>query len=214
MGSLILEQADASGLLYRRNRYYDPASGRFTQHDPIGLAGGLNLYAFGGGDPVNLRDPMGTSAAIDRANQQEEQRSWIWRRCQGEQLCQNLVEHYESGKGGIYRLSQQQFSQVASVASGDERAKVLALSRTVFLGEDAWRKTVSFYGTELENALGTATLFYDMKGNATGFFDVYNFDKRPFFGADSRPTIRGELKTRGVRFMSAAGSVGFEIRFP
>ncbi|MBL8998758.1 MAG: RHS repeat-associated core domain-containing protein [Gemmatimonadetes bacterium] len=59
MGSLILEQADASGLLYRRNRYYDPASGRFTQMDPIGLAGGLNLYGFAGGDPVNFSDPFG-----------------------------------------------------------------------------------------------------------------------------------------------------------
>nr|WP_238343239.1 RHS repeat-associated core domain-containing protein [Pantoea eucalypti] len=27
-------------------RYYDPDSGRFTQQDPIGLAGGLNLYQY------------------------------------------------------------------------------------------------------------------------------------------------------------------------
>ncbi|MGH7719326.1 MAG: hypothetical protein ACREON_10840 [Gemmatimonadaceae bacterium] len=38
-GSLILDQRDGSGQYYRRNRYYDPASGRFTQEDPIGLAG-------------------------------------------------------------------------------------------------------------------------------------------------------------------------------
>jgi len=35
-GGLVTEQADASGLLYRRNRYYDPRTGRFTQPDPIG----------------------------------------------------------------------------------------------------------------------------------------------------------------------------------
>jgi len=58
-GSLITEHADASGLLYRRNRYYDPATGRFTQPDPIGLAGGLNLYGFANGDPVNFSDPFG-----------------------------------------------------------------------------------------------------------------------------------------------------------
>jgi RHS repeat-associated protein len=53
------DKADASGQLFRRNRYYDPASGRFTQEDPIGLAGGLNAYGFAGGDPVNFSDPFG-----------------------------------------------------------------------------------------------------------------------------------------------------------
>jgi uncharacterized protein RhaS with RHS repeats len=31
----------------------------FTQIDPIGLAGGLNLYGYAGGDPVNFSDPFG-----------------------------------------------------------------------------------------------------------------------------------------------------------
>jgi RHS repeat-associated protein len=59
VGSLINGQFGASGLEYRRNRYYDPQQGRFTQEDPIGLAGGLNLYGFAGGDPVNFSDPFG-----------------------------------------------------------------------------------------------------------------------------------------------------------
>lgn len=58
-GSLIQDQRDGSGLMYRRNRYYDPVTGRFTQEDPIGLAGGLNLYGFAAGDPVNYTDPFG-----------------------------------------------------------------------------------------------------------------------------------------------------------
>jgi len=33
-----------------------------TQEDPIGLAGGLNLYGFAGGDPINFWDPFGLSA--------------------------------------------------------------------------------------------------------------------------------------------------------
>src|SRR4029077_10378411 len=58
-GGLADGMRDASGFEYRRNRYYDPASGRFTQEDPMGLAGGLNLYGFAGGDPVNYADPFG-----------------------------------------------------------------------------------------------------------------------------------------------------------
>lgn len=33
--------------------------GTHTQQDPIGLAGGLNLYGFAGGDPINFWDPFG-----------------------------------------------------------------------------------------------------------------------------------------------------------
>jgi RHS repeat-associated protein len=59
MGSLIFESRDASGLYYRRNRYYDSEKGRFTQEDPIGLAGGVNLYGFAYGDPTIFADPFG-----------------------------------------------------------------------------------------------------------------------------------------------------------
>jgi RHS repeat-associated protein len=58
-GSLIRQKADSRDQLYMRNRYYDPIQGRFTQEDPIGLAGGMNLYGYADGDPVNYSDPFG-----------------------------------------------------------------------------------------------------------------------------------------------------------
>jgi RHS repeat-associated protein len=58
-GSIIATKRDGSGLHYMRNRVYDPGTGRFTQEDPIGLAGGLNTYGFAGGDPQNSSDPFG-----------------------------------------------------------------------------------------------------------------------------------------------------------
>jgi RHS repeat-associated protein len=58
-GSLVQDKKDGTGLMYMRNRYYDPQTGQFTQEDPIGLAGGLNLYGFAGGDPINFSDPFG-----------------------------------------------------------------------------------------------------------------------------------------------------------
>jgi RHS repeat-associated protein len=62
LGSIVTGQKDASGLFYRRNRYYDPQANQFTQEDPIGIAGGLNTYGFAGGDPVSYSDPYGLSA--------------------------------------------------------------------------------------------------------------------------------------------------------
>jgi RHS repeat-associated protein len=53
---------DAStGLYYFRSRYYDPQVGRFISEDPVGVSGGINLYAYAGNDPINGSDPMGTS---------------------------------------------------------------------------------------------------------------------------------------------------------
>lgn len=40
-------------------RDYDPATGRYVQSDPIGLAGGVNTYGYGGNDPINWSDPRG-----------------------------------------------------------------------------------------------------------------------------------------------------------
>ncbi|MFL5493646.1 MAG: RHS repeat-associated core domain-containing protein [Gemmatimonadales bacterium] len=47
------------GVSFFRNRVYDQATGRWTQEDPIGLAGGLNLYQFNQNNPVMYTDPFG-----------------------------------------------------------------------------------------------------------------------------------------------------------
>lgn len=48
-----------TGLHYNYRRYYDPQTGRYVTVDPIGLAGGANLYKFAEADPINLTDPTG-----------------------------------------------------------------------------------------------------------------------------------------------------------
>ncbi|BDI29293.1 type IV secretion protein Rhs [Capsulimonas corticalis] len=48
-----------TGLLCLTHRYYDPGTGRFINRDPIGYQGGVNLYGYAGGNPVNESDPSG-----------------------------------------------------------------------------------------------------------------------------------------------------------
>ncbi|PXA79209.1 hypothetical protein DMC25_21860 [Caulobacter sp. D4A] len=47
------------GLYHYKARAYSPALGRFLQPDPAGYIDGLNLYAYVGGDPLNVTDPSG-----------------------------------------------------------------------------------------------------------------------------------------------------------
>jgi RHS repeat-associated protein len=51
-----------TGLHYNWNRYYDSETGRYIAADPIGLDGGINLYAYVGSDPVNGVDPLGLAS--------------------------------------------------------------------------------------------------------------------------------------------------------
>ena len=48
-----------SELSYNNARWYQPTWGRYTQPDPFDLNAGSNLYAYVGGDPLRLSDPLG-----------------------------------------------------------------------------------------------------------------------------------------------------------
>ncbi len=52
-----------TGLHYNTLRFYDPQIGRFTTPDPIGLAGGLNLYQYAP-NPPELDRPAGPDEVL------------------------------------------------------------------------------------------------------------------------------------------------------
>ena len=54
------ERDKENGFHYYGRRYYYPAIGRWINCDPIGVADGLNVYAYVRCNPVNMLDPNGT----------------------------------------------------------------------------------------------------------------------------------------------------------
>jgi RHS repeat-associated protein len=48
-----------TGLHYNYHRYYEPSTGRYLMADPIGQAGGLNIFAYTLNNPINFIDPLG-----------------------------------------------------------------------------------------------------------------------------------------------------------
>lgn len=55
----LMWEGDVTQMYYARNRWYDPETGRFITEDPIGLAGGSNLYTFASNNPITGFDPFG-----------------------------------------------------------------------------------------------------------------------------------------------------------
>lgn len=53
-----------TGLYLCQARWYDPSTGRWVTRDPIGYAGGANLYGYCGGGPVGAADPTGLWKAV------------------------------------------------------------------------------------------------------------------------------------------------------
>jgi RHS repeat-associated protein len=51
---------EETGFYYNRFRYYDPHAGQYISQDPLGLGGGLGLYAYVR-DPLTWIDPLGLS---------------------------------------------------------------------------------------------------------------------------------------------------------
>ena len=84
---------------------------------------------------------------------------------------------------------------------------------TSTLGEmtvDGTANVVSFYGNnEYERAYGSESVYYNQHGRAVGFYDVYDFNKQPW----GNRTVKNELITRGVNFVSPKKAQPFSVRY-
>jgi len=157
-------KTDNTGLIFMRARYYSPHLGRFINQDPIGLSGGINLYAYAGGEPISYIDPFGLS----RLDSESGTGNWWTRRLDNVQtgldfagLIPVIGEAFDLANGAIY------------AARGDYlNAGLSAAAAIPFAG---WGAT----GAKLGLRYGDDVLAATNKGDE--FVDVYRA-----FGDDAR----------------------------
>ena len=65
VGGLGCRKDAATGLIYMRHRWYDPALQRFISRDPIGLRGGWNVYDYAERNPIIQTDTNGLKPGRD-----------------------------------------------------------------------------------------------------------------------------------------------------
>jgi RHS repeat-associated protein len=61
LGPVLLPE---TGLYYNYFRDYDPQTGRYLESDPVGLAAGVNTYAYALANPISFEDPLGTNVTM------------------------------------------------------------------------------------------------------------------------------------------------------
>jgi RHS repeat-associated protein len=71
------ERDEENGFYYHGARYYAPWLGRWTRCDPAGFVDGVNLFAYGAGNPTGMIDPTGTETVASTPKDEAAQSSLI-----------------------------------------------------------------------------------------------------------------------------------------
>ena len=116
--------------MYCQNRCYDPANGRWLTRDPIGTAGGVNLYSYCGAGPVGNTDPWGLATITIRVTNENVGHAWIIIRWDDGSVW--VIENQLSNNNDVVRRGEEVFLKKVN--------RVAEPERTLAFDEEDWSK--------------------------------------------------------------------------
>ena len=164
------EYMDAeSGLIYLRNRYYDPHTGRFITEDPIKY--GKNWYVYCSSNPVNRWDPLGYLDTGYDAN-------GIWRNWDAERF----------GYGSaVYKMLVGLTTAYENASADEARSRIHQLAATLRVTDTTITDNILLNNSAGASGFGhNATLLL----NASGQGFLFSFNP----ANESMPYSAGELR--------------------
>jgi RHS repeat-associated protein len=171
---------EKSGLDFMRARFYDSKAGRFTSMDPIGIVGGLNLYAYTENNPVTRIDPLGLSYTAFGVSGPSGSRAYLYGYNAGQLTGRRI--------GGSGSLS---FSLTSSFQDLEPGGKYLRTQISTLFGTTIVNVRQDALATPvLEFGIGT---IFDSNGTPQPFgFDSSDVT---FFGYTVPPTYAGNAES-------------------
>ena len=97
-----------SGLHYNKMRDYNPITGRYVQHDPIGLKGGIELYGYVRSSPLRTIDPLGLSEHSGFSTSVSVGYDFITGSVDGmNETLKDMLRNWDDSLGGLDRVRSQ-----------------------------------------------------------------------------------------------------------